>query len=266
MKSVAAWSVEHRVTVNLLMAFVIIIGVMSLSWMKREIFPQFSLDMISVTVSYMGASPEEIEEGIIVKIEEKIKPVEGVKRIISTAREGMGTIILELKEDVDNVQKVVDDVKTLVDTIDTFPEEAEEPVVKEVTRRAEVLNVAVYGDVPESTIKHLTERIKDDITNLPGITYVEVSGIRQGEIHIEISEQDLRRYELTLGQVAEAVRRGSLDMPAGSIKTTAGEILVRTKGRRYYAADYKDIAVITRPDGSKVTLGQIVGVSTRERQ
>jgi multidrug efflux pump subunit AcrB len=126
-----------------------------------------------------------------------------------------------------------------------------------MTRRVQVLNVAVYGDAPESTIKHLTEKIKDDITNLPGITLAELGGVRKGEIHVEISEETLRRYGLTLGKVAEAVRRASLDLPAGSVKTEGGEILVRTKGRRYYAADYRDIAVITRTDGSKVTLGQI---------
>jgi multidrug efflux pump subunit AcrB len=126
-----------------------------------------------------------------------------------------------------------------------------------VTRRRQVLNVTVFGDAPESTIKHLTERIKDDITNLPGITLAELAGLRKGEIHIEVSEESLRRYGLTLGKVAEVVRRASLDLPAGSVKTAGGEILVRTKGRRYYAGDYRDIAVITRTDGSKVTLEQI---------
>jgi multidrug efflux pump subunit AcrB len=144
-----------------------------------------------------------------------------------------------------------------VDRITTFPNEAEEPVIREVTRRVQVLNVAVYGDAPESTIKHLTERIKDEITNLPGITLAELAGVRQAEIHIEVSEETLRRYGLTLGKVAETVRRASLDLPAGSVKTAGGEILVRTKGRRYYARDYQDIAIIARPDGSKVTLGQI---------
>jgi multidrug efflux pump subunit AcrB len=156
-----------------------------------------------------------------------------------------------------DLQELLDEVKAEVDRITTFPKEAEQPVVREMTRRVQVLNVAVYGDAPESTIKHLTERIKDDITNLPGITLAELGGVRQGEIHVEISEETLRRFSLTLGKVAETISRASLDLPAGSVKTEGGEILVRTKGRRYYAADYRDIAVITRTDGSKVTLGQI---------
>jgi multidrug efflux pump subunit AcrB len=156
-----------------------------------------------------------------------------------------------------DLQELLDEVKAEVDRITTFPNEAEEPIVREVTRRRQVLNVTVFGDAPESTIKHLTERIKDDITNLPGITLAELAGLRKGEIHIEVSEESLRRYGLTLGKVAEAVRRASLDLPAGSVKTAGGEILVRTKGRRYYAGDYRDIAVITRTDGSKVTLGQV---------
>jgi multidrug efflux pump subunit AcrB len=165
-------------------------------------------------------------------------------------------VTIEVMNDWD-LQELLDEVKAEVDRISTFPNEAEEPIVREVTRRRQVLNVTVFGDAPESTIKHLTERIKDDITNLPGITLAELAGLRKGEIHIEVSEESLRRYGLTLGKVAEAVRRASLDLPAGSVKTAGGEILVRTKGRRYYAGDYRDIAVISRTDGSKVTLGQI---------
>jgi multidrug efflux pump subunit AcrB len=197
-----------------------------------------------------------VEEAIVRRIEEKVAGLAGIKRIDSVARESFATVTIEVMNDWD-LQELLDEVKAEVDRISTFPNEAEEPIVREVTRRRQVLNVTVFGDAPESTIKHLTERIKDDITNLPGITLAELAGLRKGEIHIEVSEESLRRYGLTLGKVAEAVRRASLDLPAGSVKTAGGEILVRTKGRRYYAGDYRDIAVITRTDGSKVTLGQV---------
>jgi multidrug efflux pump subunit AcrB len=212
--------------------------------------------MISITMEYPGASPAEVEEAIVRRIEEKVAGLAGIKRIDSVARESFATVTIEVMNDWD-LQELLDEVKAEVDRITTFPNEAEEPIVREVTRRRQVLNVTVFGDAPESTIKHLTERIKDDITNLPGITLAELAGLRKGEIHIEVSEESLRRYGLTLGKVTEAVRRASLDLPAGSVKTAGGEILVRTKGRRYYAGDYRDIAVITRTDGSKVTLGQI---------
>ena len=256
MKGIVSWFAENHVTANLLMIFLLLAGVVTGLTMKLEIFPETSLDRITITMAYPGASPDEVEEAIVRRIEEKVAGLAGIKRIDSVAREGSGLVMIEVIKDWD-LKELLDEVKAEVDRITTFPNEAEEPVVKEVTRRAEVINVAVYGDVPEATIKHLTERIKDDITNLPGITYAEISGIRQGEIHIEISEENLRRYSLTLALVAEAIRKASLDLPAGSIKAAAGEILVRTKGRRYYAADYADIALITRPDGSKVTLGQV---------
>jgi len=241
------------------MIFILLAGVATGLTMKLEVFPETSLDRISISMAYPGASPAEVEEAIVRRIEESVAGLAGIKRIDSVAREGAGSISIEVMKDWD-LQKLLDEVKAEVDRITTFPEEAEEPVVREMTHKHQVINVAVYGDVTESTIKHLTEKIKDEIINLPGITYADLSGIRQAEIHIEISEETLRRYGLTLGKVAESVRRASLDLPAGSVKTAGGEILVRTKGRRYYAADYQDVAVITRADGSKVTLGQIANL------
>jgi multidrug efflux pump subunit AcrB len=256
MKSIVAWFADNHVTANLLMVFFLLAGAVTAVTMKLEVFPETSLDQISISMAYPGASPAEVEEGIIRRIEENVAGLAGIKRIDSVAREGLGTVTIEVMTGWD-LKELLDEVKAEVDRITTFPDEAEEPVVREMTRRTQVINVAVYGDAPESTIKRLTERIKDDITNLPGITYAELFGVRQGEIHIEISEQTLRRYGLTLGQVAQAVRTASLDLPAGSVKTASGEILVRTKGRRYYAQDYYDIAVISQTDGSKVTLRQI---------
>ncbi len=256
MKGAVAWFAENHVAANLLMLFLLLAGAVTGLTTKLEIFPETSLDMISITMEYPGASPAEVEEAIVRRIEEKVAGLAGIKRIDSVARESLATVTIEVMNDWD-LQELLDEVKAEVDRISTFPNEAEEPIVREVTRRRQVLNVTVFGDAPESTIKHLTETIKDDITNLPGITLAELAGLRKGEIHIEVSEESLRRYGLTLGKVAEAVRRASLDLPAGSVKTAGGEILVRTKGRRYYAGDYRDIAVITRTDGSKVTLGQI---------
>jgi multidrug efflux pump subunit AcrB len=256
MKKIIGWFVENHVAANLLMIFLLLAGAVTALTMKLEVFPEFSLDRITITTEYTGASPAEVEEGIIRRIEEKVAGLAGIKRIDSEAREGFGRVTIEVMKDWD-LKTLLDEVKAEVDRITTFPEEAEKPVVREVTRRREVINIAVYGDVPESTLKHLAEEIKDDITNLPGITLAELSGVREGEIHIEISEETLRRYDLTLGKVADAVRKASFDLPAGSIKTKGGEILVRTKGRRYYAADYADIPVITRTDGTTVTVSDI---------
>jgi multidrug efflux pump subunit AcrB len=256
MRSVIAWFAENHVAANLLMIFLLLAGAVTGLTMKVEVFPETDLDIIKVTTQYPGASPSEVEEAILRRIEEKIAGLAGIKRIDSRAREGWGTVTIEIVKDWDQ-KKLLEEVKSEVDRITTLPDEAEKPEVREVTRLSRVINVAVYGEADEKTIKHLAERIKDDITNLPGITLAELHGIRKNEVSIEISEATLRRYGLTLGQVAEAVRKGSLDLPAGRIKTAGGEILIRTKGRRYFAEDYRDVAVITRPDGSKVTLGQI---------
>jgi multidrug efflux pump subunit AcrB len=256
MKSAIAWFAGNHVAANLLMIFLLLAGTITGLTMKVEVFPETDLDIITITTEYPGASPSEVEEAILRRIEEKIAGLAGIKRIDSRAREGWGTVTIEIIKDWDR-KKLLEEVKAEVDRITTLPDEAEKPEVREVTRLSRVINVAVYGDADEKTIKHLAERIKDDITNLPGITLAEIYGIRKNEVSIEISESTLRRYGLTLGQVAEAVRKASLDLPAGRIKTAGGEILIRTKGRRYFAEDYRDVAVITRPDGSKVTLAQI---------
>ncbi len=256
MKSVIAWFAGNHVAANLLMIFLLLAGVLTGLTMKVEVFPETDLDIISIRTEYPGASPSEVEVTILRRIEENVAGLAGIKRIDSTAREGWGTVTIEVIKGWD-LKKLLEEVKAEVERITTLPDEAEKPEVSELTRRSRVINVAVYGDAQEKTIKHLAERIKDDITNLPGITLAELYGIRKNEVSIEIYEATLRRYELTLGQVAEAVRKASLDLPAGRIKTAGGEILIRTKGRRYYAEDYSDVAVIARSDGSKVTLGQI---------
>jgi multidrug efflux pump subunit AcrB len=256
MRKAVAWFAENHVAANLLMIFLLLAGTITALTMKLEVFPETSLDTISITVDYRGASPAEVEEGVIRRIEEKVAGLAGIKRIDSSAREGQATISIEVIKDWD-LQSLLDEVKGEVDRITTLPAEAETPVVRENTRRSQVVWVALYGDVPEATLKSLAERFRDDLTDLPGITQAELFGVRGGEIHLEISEDTLRRHGLTLGQVAEAVSRSSLDLPAGSVKTKGGEVLVRAKGRKYYASEYAEVPILTRPDGSKLTLGQI---------
>ncbi|MBW2336255.1 MAG: efflux RND transporter permease subunit [Deltaproteobacteria bacterium] len=256
MKSAVSWFAENHVAANLLMIFLLVAGIFTGLTMKIEVFPETDLDIISISTVYSGASPSEVEEALLRQIEENVAGLAGIERIDSVAREGVGQVTIEVMKDWD-VKKLLDDVKSEVDRITTLPDEAEKPVVRSLTRRSRVINVAVFGEADEAVIKHLADNIKDEMTNLPGITLAELYGMRAVEVAIEISEKTLRRYGLTLGQVAEAVRKGSLDLPAGRIKTSGGEILIRTKGRRYHADDYRDLAVLTYADGRKVTLGQI---------
>jgi multidrug efflux pump subunit AcrB len=257
--SIVSWFTRNPVASNLLMATVVGAGLLTAPRIKREIFPEFSTDTISITVAYPGAAPEEVEESICIKIEEEVDGIDGVDRVTSNASEGAGLVMVELLDDADN-QKVLDDVKSRVDAIDTFPDEAEEPVVRELTFRRQVLNIAVSGDLDERSLKTIAERVRDGVTALPGITQAEVVSTRPYEISIEVAEDALRRHRLRFEDVADAVRRSSLDLPGGSVKTRGGEVLLRTKGQAYVGRDFEEIVVMSRPDGSRVTLGEVATV------
>ena len=256
MKGAIKWFTENHVAANLLMLLMLVGGIATALMIKLEVFPETSSDRISISTVYPGASPSEVEEGVVRRIEEKIAGLSGIDRITSYAREGYGVVTVEAITDWD-ISQLLDDIKAEVDRITTFPDEAEKPVVREIIMRRQVIQTVVYGDVSESTLKTIAERVKDELTALDSITQADISGARDREIHIEISEATLRQYGLTLGRVATIVSSNSFDLPAGSVKTSSGEILIRTKGKRYYAADYADIAVISRSNGSNVTLGQI---------
>lgn len=256
MRTAVAWFADNHVAANLLMFFILLSGLAIGIGIKLEVFPDTQLDKISITVPYPGASPSEVEEGVVRRIEENVAGLEGIKRIDSVSREGTASVTIEVMRGWDN-KKLLDEVKSQVDRITTLPAESEEPVVREVTRRIQVISVAVYGDVPEAALKHVAQTMKDELTNIEGVTLAELSAVRDNEIHIDVPEKTLREYGLTLGAVADAVARSSLDLPAGSVDAREGEVLIRTKGRRYYADQYRDVPVLTRPDGSRVTLGQI---------
>ncbi len=215
--------------------------------------------MVTVRVPYRGASPAEAEEGVCIRVEEAIASIEGIKRIRSTASENIGTVTIELEEDADN-RKVLDDIKAAVDRIETFPVETEKPVVAEVDTRRRVITIVLHGEASEKTLKALAERVRDELTALDGISQVEIAGVRNYEISIEVSEEALRRYGLSFEQVANAVSMSSLDLPGGAVKTQGGEILLRTKGQRYRGAEFEDIVVVTRPDGTSVALSDVATV------
>ncbi len=258
-KGPLAWFASNHVAANLLMLLVVVAGLLAAMSAKFEVFPEFSLDMISITVPYRGASPADVEEGVCRRVEEAIVAVDGVKRMTSTASEGAGMTIVEVEEYAD-VTEVLDDIKAEVDTIITFPIETEKPIVAELKSRAKVISVVVYGDVGEKTLRVLADRIRDDLTAMPEISLISVDGVRPYEISIEVSEENLRRYNLSFDQVARAVGNSSIDVPAGSVKTSGGEILVRTKGQKYYGRQFEEIIVLTRNDGTIVRLDDIATV------
>ncbi len=259
MKSAVRWMTRNHVAANLLMLVLVVGGIMNGPSIKQEVFPEVSLDRVQVQVGYPGAGPEEVEDGILLKVEENLTGVDGIKQIKSVAAEGFGTVTAELNagEDAD---RVLQDIKSEVDRIITFPEDSEKPVISKLLTRREVNSVVVYGQASERSLREQAERVREDLLALPGITQVELGGVRPFEISIDIPEQNLRRYNLTLDQVAQRIRRASLDLPGGTIKTEGGQILLRTKERRYLGSEYANIVVVSAADGTRLRLADIAEV------
>ena len=259
MKPLIAWFAQNRVVANLLMMSIIVMGLTTAFSVNQEVFPEFELDIISISVPYRGAAPEEVEDAVVVRIEEAIEGLEGVKRLTSTASEGSASVMLEVETGYDT-RELLDDVKTRIDAISTFPLETEEPIVQEVLSRLQVINVSIAGDADELALKRIGEDVRDEIMALDGVSQAELRSVRPYEIAIEVSEDDLRRYGLTFDDVAQAVRRSSMDMPGGSVKAESGEILLRTIGQAYRGPEYEDLTLMTRTDGSRLRLADVARV------
>ncbi len=260
MKGAVRWMAHNHVAANLLMIVLVVGGLIRVSTIKQEVFPEISLDTVQVSVAYPGAGPEEVEEGILLQIEENLTGVEGIKQIKSVAKEGVGTVSAEIYPGEDPDMKL-QEIKSEVDRIITFPEDAEKPVITKLLNRYEVMSVVVYGDASDRALREQAESIREELLSYPEITQVDLSGVRPYEISIEVPEENLRRYNLTLEQVAQRVRAASLDLPGGTIKTEGAEILLRTKERRYLGREYGSITVINRPDGTRVRLDDIARIN-----
>ena len=254
-----AYMARNGVAANLLMFFILAAGFVSLPGLVQEAFPTVSLDAVEVSVAYPGATPNEVEESIVVKIEEQVNALTGVNRVTAVAAEGLASVVVELKTGAD-VSRAVDDVQSAVGRIQTLPAEAERPEIREMTNRQSVIRLVLYGDVSERALKELAYGIEDELAALPGVSYVETSGVRSYEISIEVPLHRLRALGLTLADVSAAVRRGSLDLSAGRIETADAQIRVRTTGRRHDQHDFEDIVVLGRADGTVVRLGDIAEV------
>ncbi len=259
MKPIIKWFANNHVAANLLMGLIVLAGLVSLPIMPMKSFPDIDIPVISISVPYLGAAPEEVEEGVCIRIEEELEGIEGVKEIRSNANEGLCSVSVELFESADE-SKALDDVKNRVDSIDTFPEETERPITNLVTPIRNVLDIAITGPEDERALKELGQQIRDDITQLPGVTRAIVSNVRPYEISIEVSETSLRRNGLSFDEVAGAVRSGSLDLPGGSIKTAAGEVLLRTKGQAYWGREFENLVVTTRADGTRLYLKDVATI------
>ncbi len=260
--------VLNPVAANMLMLLILGGGLAAAMMVPRELFPEFDVNYITVTVPYPSASPSDVEKSICLKIEDDLAGLDGIKEITSTSSEGVGTVALELKTGAD-VRKVLDDVKSKVDSIDFDSDE--DPITTEITIRKHIINVALgiggnkKGRLPdiseEHTLKELAEDIRDEINDLPEISQVTIFGLRDYEIVVEVPEESLRHYDLTLGQIARAIRQSSFDLPVGSVKTRSGELTIRIAAQKDTAEEYKKIVLLSQPDGAIVRLGDIAKVS-----
>jgi len=258
-RTAIGWFARNHVAANLVMFLLLIAGCVALPAIKQEIFPGISLDVVSVSVDYPGASPAQVEEAICVRIEEELQGLQGIKRIRSTASEGRGSVVVELMAGED-VRRRMDEIRNRVDGIESFPEDARSPQVTQADIRIQVLDVAVAGPLAERELKQLGKLVRDDLANLPEITDVELVATRNDEVSIELSEHEMRRHGLGFDDVVAAVRRSSLDLPGGSIRTESGEIMLRTRGQAYHGSEFARIPLISRHDGTRLTVGDVATV------
>ena len=259
MKGVIAWFARNHVAANLMMVLFVAGGLIALPQIHQKTFPDFEIDIVQVGVVHPGASPEEVEQGVCVRIEEEIQSIEGIEKITSTASEGVCGVSAELISGYP-IDRALSEIKNAVDGIDTFPEDTETPIVSHLTLRRNALQLALSGNASERALKIHGERIRDEIAALPGVTQVELTSTRPYEMSIEVPEASLRRHGITFEQVAEAVRRGSLDRPGGSIRAAEGEVLLRARGQAYTGEEFARLVVQTREDGTRVLLGDIANV------
>ena len=259
MKGAIAWFARNPVAANLLMAVMLLTGLFAMPTIQQKNFPDLQIDVVHVTVPYLGAAPEEVERGVCVRIEEELEGVQGIETLHSIAAEGVCTVGAELISGYD-VDRAVSQIKNAVDSITTFPDETEKPIVSHYEFSRLAVQLTLSGEADERALKVLGQRIRDDIAQLPDITQVDLVGVRQDEISIEISEESLRRHRLTFDQVVEAMRRSSLDLPGGSIRTLDGEVLLRTQGQAYTGREFEDIVVVTRADGTRLMLSEVATI------
>jgi multidrug efflux pump subunit AcrB len=254
-----AFMAGNPVAANLVMVFLIIGGLFATNLITQEIFPDITPNVVNVSVSYPGASPEEVEQGIILAVEEAVMGLDNVQEITSRANENVGIVSVEMHEGGD-LELLLQDVKSSVDRITTFPDDAEDPVISIASRRRQVIDLMVYGDVPMASLREAVEQVRDRLLQDEKITQVDLSGIRDLEIAIEIPVENLRRYNLTINEVTRRLNAASIEMPGGGLDTPGGEILVRVNERRQVGREFALTPIITGPDGSEVLLEDIATI------
>jgi multidrug efflux pump subunit AcrB len=259
MNKLIAWFAENQVAANLIMLLVVVAGILSLQSTRKELIPNISLDKVSISVAFPGASPEDVEKTICVRIEENVFDIEGIRKLTSRAGEGVCSVIASLEVNY-NAREIMDEIKSRIDTISTFPEQAERPLIREISIKSSVASIVVSGDVDERTLKKVAQNVRDELTEIKAITQVALINARNYELSIELSENSLHEYDLNFDEVASALRSASLDLPAGHLKTSSGDVLLRTQAQAYTGDDYEQLILRANQDGSTIRLTDVANV------
>lgn len=259
MNGMIKWMAEHPVAANLTMVFVVVLGLLTALQMPQKTFPEFTLDTVSVSVSYPGASPLEIQDSIVRPIEDQLSGVDGIDSITATISEGRGGVTVSFLRG-ENIQEKLDEVKTEVDRITVFPADADEPVVVQASNNSRVLEIAIHGNADEAVLKSEAERLKNDLIALDSVSFVEVGNTRAYEISVEVDRDNLRAYGITMQEIANVIAQNSLELPGGTIDTNTVAIPIRTTGRNYTQSDFENIIVRTDEDGGRVYLRDVATV------
>lgn len=254
-----SWMANNPVVANIFMLFLLIGGFYWGMQIKQEVFPEFTIDKVSISVSYPGASPDEIEKGILLPIEEAIQGIDGIEEVNSTASEGSGKVTVDALISTD-INQLYQDIKNEIDHINSFPDDAEEPTVAIPSRKHEVITIVLYGNQTDQVLRETAENVKDQLLRDDGISQVELLGEKSLEMSIEIQQDILRTYGLTIAGIADKIKKASFDLPGGSLKTSAGEILIRVKERKDYKSEFERIPIITSPSGAIIMLGDIATI------
>ena len=259
MKKILAAFAGNIVFANIFLMLIFLSGWMAATSMIRETFPEFSLDMITISVQYPGADPEEVEEGICLKIEEAIKSVAGIKQFTTESAENFGSAVIEIKKGY-VVEDILDKIRTKVNSISTFPVNAEKPIITELILNDAVMLIYLSGDMSEKRIKEWASNIEDEVKQLPEISQTAVFGARDYEINIEVSEEKLRKYNISLDDVSMIIAQSNLNLAGGTIRTEGEDIRLRTIGRKYTGKELSKIVILTTSLGEIITLGKLADI------
>ena len=251
-----SWMARNSVAANLAMFVIFVGGILGLSNMKQEVFPEFTPEIVSITVPYPGASPEEVEQGIVLAVEEAVRGVDDVKRITASANEGVGSVTVELNNGAD-LDRALNDVKASVDRVSTFPEDAEQPIVSLASRKRDVISVIIAGDQDLASLHALAEGARDRLLDTPEISQVELFGVPPLEVSIELRRETIEGLGLSLDNVAQQITAASLELPGGEVETAGGELLVRTTDRKRTADDFADIVLRGTAGGATLRLADV---------